>query len=119
MDTVYLCHYGTKGMHWGIRKAPTQSSIRKRYAKMMSKSVKYQSKSDRYRYKAGKQTKFTEFGVAKTEKFRRKSEKNYYKSVKTAERGRKYIQKMEKNHPELFDTEFKALLTYESDVKAR
>lgn len=118
-DVSYLCHYGVKGQKWGIRKPPTQDSIRAKYSKIMGKSAKYSSKSDRYRYKAGKQTRFTKFGVAKIERFRRKSEKYYYRARKAEKRGRRYIQRMEKKNPELFDTEFKALLTYESDVKAR
>lgn len=119
MDNTYLCHYGVKGQKWGIRKPPTQDSIRAKYSKIMNKSAKYSFKSDRYRYKAGRQTRFTDLGAAKIERFQRKSDKYYYRARKAENRGRKYIQRMEKKNPELFTTEFKALLTYESDVKAR
>lgn len=109
MDNVYLCHYGTKGMHWGVRK-PTQDSIRKKHSMYLDKAAKYETKSNKYRYRAGKQTQFTDLGVAKYNRLAKKSDKYFYKANRAAKRGKKYLNRMQKKHPELFDTEFRNLL---------
>lgn len=112
----HLAHYGVQGMKWGIRK-PTQASIRAKYTKTMEKSAKFKERSDRYRYRSGRATSFTDFGVHRKERLSRKSDKYYYKSVKAARRGQKYIQQMEKKHPELFDMSMRDLLAYDTEMR--
>lgn len=110
MSAEYLCHHGTKGMHWGVRKSPTQESIRKKHSQLLDKAAKYDRKSLQYRYRAGKQTQFTKFGVAKYKRLSIKSDRYFYKSAKMAKRGKRYIDRMQKKHPELFDTAFNDLI---------
>lgn len=118
MDNIYLCHHGVQGMKWGRRKT-TAESVRAKYNKIMDRSSRYKLKSDKYRYKAGKQTQLTDFGVAKYNRLAKKSDAYYYRASRAANRGRKYIKRMERKYPELFDTKLADLITYDQALRDR
>lgn len=94
-----LAHYGVLGMKWGVRHDP-----KKAYAKSVKKAKKYQKKIDKHTAKAAKQLSK---GAKKSSRFlfrdTQGAKKNYNKSkvqsakaVRQAERGSKWIKRMEK-----------------------
>ncbi len=116
MPTTYLCHYGVKGQKWGVRKTPEQKrsdlqgKVLKKYNRYARNVTKHNAKSVKYLEKAGKQTRFTVFGVAKSDKYIREHTREKGKAIRTGLKGRKYISRMKKRHPEIFDEKMKSLM---------
>ena len=97
-DSQNLAHYGVLGMKWGVRHNPQRA-----YEKASKKAGKYQKKIDKYTTKANKQ--FAK-GVSKSggifssqkgaQKAFAKSTKYSRKALSKAQKGAKWISRMEK-----------------------
>lgn len=124
-ESLYLAHYGTKGMRWGVRKyqnadGSLNEAGKKRYYKNISNSEKASSKELKYRNKASKyklkaelyaqkrdkakaRWVQTDFSIAKADRMDRKRAKNAIKARryekkadKAAKRAERWLEKNER-----------------------
>ena len=99
-EQYHLAHYGVLGMKWGVRHAPEKA-----YEKASKKAKKFDKKINKYSDKArksfGKAAKVDSRialfrNDAKAEKFYNKSRRLTAKAVRQAEKGARWIKRMEK-----------------------
>lgn len=124
MDNVYLCHHGVKGQKWGVRKTPEQkradlqSKVLKKYSRYVRGVNAHNAKSFKYLEKAGKQTRFTKIGVAKSDKYIREHTREKGRAIRVGLKGSRYISRMKKRHPEIFDEKMqKLMLSTENNIQ--
>lgn len=66
MTKAYICHYGTKGMHWGVRHDRRKQSVAKRRAAQKKKVAKKKSIRERAKERIAKVDKQKVKKIAKT-----------------------------------------------------
>lgn len=101
MDENYLCHYGVKGMKWGIKHNPEKAFTKAnaKYEKYQVKINKLKTKSDKAtakKYKRANPLIRTEISDARYRNASRKADKATAKYLKAKRKAEKWVEAMDK-----------------------
>lgn len=101
MTENYLCHYGAKGMKWGVRHNPEKvfTKANAKYERYQAKINKLKTKSDKAtakKYKRANPLIRTEISDARYRNASRKADKATAKYLKAKRKAEKWVEAMNK-----------------------